>query len=106
MMAKFVLDKLSPHEVGWAKKRRIIMNLSLGLTESPDLLGVARRTGGIESSVARFQQSMADPDSPIRAIRHQAARDGEYAEIPAGVASTLRDALAARGIPQLYVHQA
>ena len=41
------------------------MNLTLGLTESSDPLGIARRNGGIESSVARFQQWMADPDSPM-----------------------------------------
>src|SRR5271154_3844890 len=81
------------------------MNLTLGLTESSDLLGIARRSGGIESSVARFQQWMAVPESPIRAIRHQPARAGEYAEIPASVAPGLREALVARGVPQLYVHQ-
>src|ERR1700728_2844759 len=82
------------------------MNLPLGLSESLDPFGIARRNGGIESSVARFEQWMALPDSPIRAIRHQAAREGEYAEIPASVAQALRDALIARGIPKLYVHQA
>ena len=82
------------------------MNLALGLSESPDLLGIARRNGGIETSVARFEQWMAVPDSPIRAIRHQKAREGEYAEIPATVATALREALVARGIPKLYVHQA
>jgi len=82
------------------------MNLTLGLSASPDPFGIARRSEGIESSVARFEQWMAQPDSPIRAIRHQAAREGEYAEIPAGIAPALRQALIARGIPQLYVHQA
>ena len=82
------------------------MNLTLGLSASPDPLGIARRGEGIEGSVARFEQWMAQPDSPIRAIRHQAAREGEYAEIPAGIAPALRQALIARGIPQLYVHQA
>src|SRR5580700_11719723 len=82
------------------------MNLVLGLSDYPDLLGIARRNGGIETSVARFEQWMAAPDSPIRAIRHQAAREGEYAEIPATVAPALRDALIARGIPRLYIHQA
>src|SRR5271154_2243321 len=81
-------------------------NLTLGLSESPDPFGIARRNGGIESSVARFEQWMALPDSPIRAIRHQAAREGEYAEIPASVAPALREALVARGIPRLYTHQA
>jgi DEAD/DEAH box helicase domain-containing protein len=81
------------------------MNLTLGLSETPALPGATRR-GGIETSVARFQQWMADPDSPIRAIRHQPAREGEYAEIPAGVAPALRETLVARGIPRLYTHQA
>src|SRR5580658_10182830 len=81
-------------------------NLTLGLSESPDPFGIARRNGGIESSVARFEQWMAVPDSPIRAIRHQKAREGDYAEIPASVAPALRNALIARGIPRLYVHQA
>src|ERR1700728_4299265 len=82
------------------------MNLALGLSESADPFVIARRNGGIETSVARFQQWMAIPDSPIRAIRHQPAREGGDAAIPASVARALREALAARGVPQLYVHQA
>jgi DEAD/DEAH box helicase domain-containing protein len=78
------------------------MNLTLGLSESS---GLAPR-GGIESSVARFEKWMADPDSPIRAIRHQPAREGEFADIPAEVAPALREALVARGIARLYTHQA
>src|SRR5271167_3051107 len=88
--------------VSWQRKGEYTMNLALGLSDSPDLLGIARRNGGIETSVARFEQWMAAPNSPIRAIRHQAAREGEYAEIPASVAPALRDALIARGIPRLY----
>src|SRR5208337_105950 len=82
------------------------MNLTLGLTESSDPFGVARRSGGIESSVAKFQQWMAAPDSPIRAIRHQPAREGEFADIPENVAPAVRQMLEARGIPRLYTHQA
>jgi DEAD/DEAH box helicase domain-containing protein len=80
------------------------VNLSLKLTDGP-AFGVARRTN-IESSVARFQQLMADPDSPIRAIRHQPAREGEYDEIPESVAPAIRSMLESRGIPRLYTHQA
>src|SRR5579863_2629906 len=81
-----------------------IMNLSLPLSE-PAALGVARRTG-IETSIARFEQSMADPDSPIRAIRHQPAREGGFEAIPDSVAPAIRSMLESRGIPQLYTHQA
>lgn len=75
------------------------MTLSLGLSE-------ASRSSGIETSVAIFQQRMADPDSPIRAIRHQPERAGEYEPIPESVAPTLRNTLESRGIPKLYSHQA
>jgi DEAD/DEAH box helicase domain-containing protein len=77
------------------------MNLTLGLSGS----GLTPR-GGIETSVAHFEKWMADPDSPIRAIRHQAAREGEFADIPPEVAPALRETLASRGIPRLYTHQA
>ena len=75
------------------------MNLTLGLTE------VTTR-GGVETALARFEEWMAVPDSPIRAIRHQAARAGEFAEIPEPVDEQLRAALERRGIQRLYTHQA
>ncbi len=80
------------------------MNLSLGLSEATGF-GVARRTG-VETSVARFEQWMADPDSPIRALRHQPAREGEFEAIPESVAPVIRGMLETRGIPRLYTHQA
>ena len=80
------------------------MNLSLGLSEGA-ALGVARRAS-IETSVARFQQRMADPDSPIRALRHQPAREGEFEAIPQSVAPAIRGMLESRGILRLYTHQA
>jgi DEAD/DEAH box helicase domain-containing protein len=75
------------------------MNLSLGLTE------LAPR-GGLEASVARFEEWMAVPDSPIRAIRRQPAREAAYAGMPEGLHPSLQAMLEARGIPQLYTHQA
>ena len=74
------------------------MNLSLGLELAP--------RGGIESSIARFEQWMAVPDSPIRAIRCLPAREGEFDEIPGTVVPALRTTLEDRGIPRLYTHQA
>ncbi|MGD0620792.1 MAG: DEAD/DEAH box helicase [Bryobacteraceae bacterium] len=75
------------------------MNLSLGLTE------LAPR-GALEASVARFEEWMAVPDSPIRAIRRQPAREAAYAGMPEGLHPSLQAMLEARGIPQLYTHQA
>src|ERR1700687_2839365 len=80
------------------------MNLSLGLSEGAGL-GVARRSG-IETSVARFEQLMTDPESPIRAIRHQPAREGEFEEYPESVAPALRQTLESRGIPRLSTQHA
>jgi len=80
------------------------MNLSLGLSEGAGL-GVTRRSA-IETAVARFEQLMTDPESPIRAIRHQPAREGEFEEHPESVAPSLRQTLESRGIARLYTHQA
>lgn len=60
------------------------MNLTLPLSDGAGF-GVAR-SSGVETSIARFEQWMAAPDSPIRAIRHQPAREGDFAPIPEGVA--------------------
>jgi len=45
-------------------------------------------------------------DSAVRAIHHQPAAEGVYAEIPAAVDARLRAALEKRGISRLYAHQA
>jgi DEAD/DEAH box helicase domain-containing protein len=60
----------------------------------------------LAGAVERFQEWMANPDSPVRAIRHQPARSGEFADFPESLAPALRQALMARGIEQLYSHQA
>ena len=81
------------------------MNLSLGFPDFPEQTSLTKRSG-LESALARFRQVMADPDSPIREIRHQPARPGEFAPIPEGLAPELVKSLAGRGVEQLYVHQA
>ena len=64
------------------------------------------RRGGVEAAVARFEQWMSDPDSPVRAIRRQPARAGEFVDIPQTVASDSAASLVERGIARLYTHQA
>src|ERR1035438_3581787 len=81
------------------------MNLSLGFAEFTQELAVATKPS-LEAVVARFRSAHQEPDSPVRAIHHQAATEGEYAEMPAGVDARLRAALAERGIARLYTHQA
>ncbi|MGI8743861.1 MAG: DEAD/DEAH box helicase [Bryobacteraceae bacterium] len=74
------------------------MNLALDLEIAP--------RGDVAAAVARFEQWMAVPESPIRAIRHQAARTGEFADIPSDLVPALKQSLLARAIPRLYSHQA
>ena len=66
---------------------------------------LARRTG-LAGAIARFEEWMADPESPVRAIRRQPAKPGVFAEFPDALASPLRQSLVSRGIRQLYSHQA
>jgi DEAD/DEAH box helicase domain-containing protein len=81
------------------------MNLSLGFPEFSRELSVSRKPS-LEAVVARFQSTHQEPDSAVRAIHHQPAAEGVYAEIPAAVDLRLRAALEKRGISRLYSHQA
>jgi DEAD/DEAH box helicase domain-containing protein len=81
------------------------MNLTLGFPEPVRQRILANRTG-LAGAIARFEEWMANPDSPVRAIRHQPARAGEFVDIPDALAPALRESLTARGISRLYSHQA
>jgi DEAD/DEAH box helicase domain-containing protein len=61
---------------------------------------------GVDVAISRFEQWMAQPDSPIRAIRRQPEKPGEFSPIPESVHERLRRALRERGIEKLYFHQA
>lgn len=75
------------------------MNLSLTFPE-------AAPRGGLQNALTRFADMMADPDSPIRAIRHEPAREGRFAPLPDRLDNRLRRMLEARAIRELYTHQA
>ncbi len=77
------------------------MNLSL---DFPDPL--SRRRTDLDVSIARLRASMEEPNSPIRAIRREPARDAQFAGMPDAVPEALRKVLAQRGVGQLYTHQA
>jgi len=85
------------------------MNLTLGLSgglPEPAQERLLARQSGLSGAIERFEQWMADPDSPVRAVRCQPARLGEFAEFPEALAPALQNALTARGIAHLYTHQA
>src|SRR5258708_7569066 len=81
------------------------MNLTLGFPEPAQERMLAKRTG-LAGAIARFEEWMANPDSPVRAICKQLARPGGSVDSPEPLAPPLKQALAARGIRQLYSHQA
>ncbi|MBA3973934.1 MAG: helicase [Candidatus Solibacter sp.] len=83
------------------------MNLSLEFPDpkKSESLSLARRAG-LDAAIARLQASMQEPDSPIRAIRHQPATEGQFEDIPAAVPPDLSKVLNNRGIARLYTHQA
>ncbi|HEV3199707.1 MAG TPA: DEAD/DEAH box helicase [Bryobacteraceae bacterium] len=81
------------------------MDLSLGFPEFSQELAVPSNPS-LDAVVARFQSLHQKPDSPVRAIHHQPAAEGVFADIPAAVDVRLRAALEKRGISRLYVHQA
>jgi DEAD/DEAH box helicase domain-containing protein len=62
--------------------------------------------GDVETAVARFRELMAHPDSPIREIRLEPAKEAEFVPVPDGVDSRLQAAYGRRGVVQLYTHQA
>jgi DEAD/DEAH box helicase domain-containing protein len=81
------------------------MNLTLGFPDPVQQRMVSRRDG-LEGAVARFEQWMSDPASPIRAIRRLPAREGQFAPMPGSLAAPLQQMLERRGIQRLYTHQA
>lgn len=82
----------------------LTLNIPTGFPEPAQERILARRSG-LAGAIARFEEWMAHPDSPVRAIRHLAARPGEYVEFPESLAPLLKQALVSRGIRQLYSHQ-
>ncbi len=60
----------------------------------------------LELTVERFREWMANPDSPVRAIRHEPAKEGKFAGMPESLDPLLRRTLEERGIRKLFSHQA
>src|SRR5437899_818821 len=81
------------------------MDLSLGFPEFSRELSLSPQQS-LETVVSGFSELHRQPDSPVRAIHHQPASEGVFAEIPAAVDTRLRAALDKRGIERLYAHQA
>ncbi len=75
------------------------------------LLPATRRDGALDAALDRLapDRGIERPDTPDRhvtAIRRLAAAPAQYAPFPEAVDERLKAALASRGVPQLYTHQA
>ncbi|HWB87103.1 MAG TPA: DEAD/DEAH box helicase [Bryobacteraceae bacterium] len=81
------------------------MGVSLQFPEIPAERAIARKPS-LDAVLARFRTAHEALDSPVRAIHHQPAAEGELVEIPDTVDKRLRAALEKRGVTQLYTHQA
>src|ERR1035437_362760 len=81
------------------------MNYSLGFPDLSRELAISPKQS-LEAVVAYFQSKHLEADSAVRAIHHQPAAEGTFADIPSFVDPKLRAALAKRGIARLYSHQA
>ena len=84
------------------------MNLALDFGEprtAESALALQARSP-LPEMVKRFEQLMAEHESPVRAIRHQPARLARFAPFPSQLDARLAQALASRGIESLYLHQA
>ena len=73
-------------------------SFSLDLAVSPN--------PSLEAVMARYRSAHLDPDSPVRAVRHEPAVEAIFTAIPPAVDGRLRAALEKRGIARLYSHQA
>ncbi len=82
------------------------MNLSLAFGSDADKSQAVEPTTSITQLLVRFEESMQNNGSPVRAIRHQPARPARVAPFPERLDTRLRAALTARGIDDLYIHQA
>lgn len=84
------------------------MNLALDFEEAPEAaasLALETRSA-VNTLAARFQESMQQDGSCVRAVRCEPARAARFAAFPDELDPALRSALAARGIESLYIHQA
>ena len=59
----------------------------------------------VQSLATRFEVALQEHESPVRAVRHEAARAARYAEFPNELDGRLAHAVKSRGIDQLYTHQ-
>ncbi|MBL8231140.1 MAG: DEAD/DEAH box helicase [Bryobacterales bacterium] len=81
------------------------MNLNLFAPEDPESSALVHRPT-LDAVLARMQEWMGQPNSPVRSIRHEPAKLGQYADFPEQLQEPVLAMLEKRGIRSLYSHQA
>lgn len=84
------------------------MNLALDFGEADRIVEALslQPASPVQGLVSRFAEAMQQDNSAVRAVQHQPARAAKFAPFPDAVSEQVRTALAARGIENLYTHQA
>ena len=80
-------------------------SFALGFPDFSEQQALAR-SPDVTAAVVRFERSMQDPNSPVRAVKRVPARAAITAPMSEAMNPVLRAALAERGILELYSHQA
>jgi DEAD/DEAH box helicase domain-containing protein len=83
------------------------VNFALDFEDGPrtmDALALEARSA-VNALAARFQESMQQDASCVRAVRYEPAKPAKFAAFPNELHAALRSALAASGIEKLYIHQ-
>jgi DEAD/DEAH box helicase domain-containing protein len=79
------------------------------MAERTGLVASSRRDGALDEALHRLSPSLDRPDTPdlhVTALRRLAPVPAQFAPFPASLDDRLRAVLVARGIAQLYTHQA
>jgi DEAD/DEAH box helicase domain-containing protein len=85
----------------------LALDFGLALPSSPQPESLAVQPLSPAQVLAeQFTQSMQQAGSPVRAVRHQPAKAAQFGPFPPLLNPALRSGLAARGIENLYSHQA
>ncbi|MCS7025682.1 MAG: DEAD/DEAH box helicase [Bryobacteraceae bacterium] len=81
------------------------MNLDLFASEDSESRAVIHRPT-LDHILARMQDWMAQPNSPVRSVHHEPARAAHLVDFPEQLAPAVAEMLQQRGIRRLYSHQA
>lgn len=83
------------------------MNLSLDFEAAEPTASAALEAPSQAQALARrFEEALQQDDSPVRAVRHVPAQAAQFAPMLEELHPVIGPALVARGISQLYTHQA